>query len=195
MAGEEPLQIVILSVLIFLARVADVSLGTMRIVFISRGQKILAPIVGFVEILIWLFAIRQIIGNLDNVAFYASYAGGYAAGTFAGLRLEDKLALGSRIIRVITKADATELIQTLRKHGYGVTSVDAQGGDGKVHLFFSVIKRHDLPNVIELVNKFNPKAFYSIEDVRFAREGIFPARELFVGRRKFHLLRSFSKFR
>ncbi|NIO29567.1 MAG: DUF2179 domain-containing protein [Candidatus Latescibacteria bacterium] len=195
MMNEVTSQVILFAILIFVARVADVTLGTMRIAFISRGQRFIAPIIGFFEMLIWLLAIRQIITNLTNVAYYFSYAGGFAAGIFVGLYIEEKMAIGSRIIRVITKKDATDLIQSLSETGYGVTSIDAKGNEGPVHLIFSVIKRHDLPDYIRMIQKNNPKAFYSIEDVRFVSEGVFPARESFIGRSKLSLYRMFAKFR
>jgi uncharacterized protein YebE (UPF0316 family) len=195
MTGSQVFHIVLLGALIFMARICDVSLGTMRITFISRGHKSLAPIVGFFEVLIWLVALRQIMANLTNVFYYVSYAGGFATGTFVGLWIEERMAIGNRIIRVITRQDATELIASLREADYGVTSIDASGVDGHVHLLFSIIKRQDLPRFIERVEKFNPRAFYSIEDVRFVSEGVFPARESFVGRGGRSLLRMFSKRR
>jgi uncharacterized protein YebE (UPF0316 family) len=195
MTGGEVLHIMLLGALIFAARICDVSLGTMRISFISRGHKILAPIVGFFEVLIWLVALRQIMANLTNAFYYVSYAGGFAMGTFVGMCIEERMAIGNRIIRVITRQDAGELIVSLRDAGYGVTSIDAQGVDGHVHLLFSIIKRQDLSRFIGLVEKFNPRAFYSIEDVRFVSEGIFPAHESFVGRGGRSLHRMFSKRR
>jgi uncharacterized protein YebE (UPF0316 family) len=195
MTTDGILHVVILSVLIFTARICDVTLGTMRIAFIARGHRYLAPLVGFFEVLIWLIALRQIMQNLTNPVFYVSYAGGFAAGTFVGLFVEERMAIGSRIIRVITRQDATELIESLRDAGYGVTSIDASGVEGRVHLLFSVIKRQDLDGFIALVERSTPRAFYSIEDVRSVSEGIFPARESFLGRGRLTLLRAFSKRR
>lgn len=195
MSGSEIFHIALLGALIFAARICDVSLGTMRIAFIARGHRILAPFVGFFEVLIWLVALRQIMANLTNVFYYVSYAGGFAMGTFVGMWIEERMAIGTRIIRVITRQDATRLIASLREADYGVTSIDAEGVDGHVHLLFSIIKRQDLPRFIGLVERFNPRAFYSIEDVRFVSEGIFPARESFVNRGGRSLLRMFSKRR
>lgn len=192
---SEILHVALLGALIFMARICDVSLGTMRIAFISRGHKVLAPVVGFFEVLIWLIALRQILQDLTNVFYYVSYAGGFAAGTFVGLWIEERMAIGNRIIQVITRQDATELIESLRLAGYGVTSLSAQGIDGHVHLLFSVIKRQDIDTFITIVERLNPRAFYSIEDVRFVSEGVFPARESFVGRSGKSLLRMFSKRR
>jgi uncharacterized protein YebE (UPF0316 family) len=172
--GEWPIWIG--AVLIFCARVCDVSLGTMRIAFISRGEKYIAPAFAFFEMLIWLFAISQIVMNLNNLAYYFAYALGFSTGVFTGMHLEEKLAIGSRVVRVITRKDATELIEALRSAGFGVTNVEAEGTSGNVHLIFSVVKRTDLPQYVGLVKQFNPNAFYSIEDIRFVSQGIFRAR-------------------
>ena len=167
----------ILPLLIFCARIFDVSLGTLRVIFISRGMRAIAALVGFLEILIWLLAIGQIMKNLTNVACYVAYAGGFAMGTFVGIYIVEKLSLGMVLIRVITRKDATELIAFLHSENYGVTSVDAQGTTGMEKVIYTVIKRQDLHHVIEIIKKFNPQAFYTIEDVKSVSEGIFPIRD------------------
>jgi uncharacterized protein YebE (UPF0316 family) len=144
----------------------DVTLDTLRIVFISRGNKVIAPILGFFEILIWLVAITRIMENLDNITTYFAYAAGFAVGNYVGLRVEEKLAMGMQIIRIITGRDSRELIESLRERGFGVTAVDAEGKEGPVHVIFLITKRQVAKEVISIVNKYNPKAFYSIEDVR-----------------------------
>jgi len=111
---------------------------------------------------------------LNNPACYLAYAGGFASGIYTGMWIEQKLAMGLRVIRVITRLDATDLIEGLRKLGYGVTAVDAEGNRGKVKLIFTIVKRADISSVTKMIKQFNPKAFYSIEDVRAASEGIFP---------------------
>ncbi|HAG15640.1 MAG TPA: hypothetical protein DCG69_03825 [Bacteroidales bacterium] len=161
---------VILPLLIFFSRIVDVTLDTLRIVFISKGFKIIAPILGFFEVLIWLIAITRIMQNLDNVACYIAYAAGFATGNYIGLIIEEKLAFGVQMFRIITQKSATALILQLREKGYGVTSVEAAGSNGLVHVIFSVVKRSESQKVIELINTFNPNAFYSIEDVRYVNE-------------------------
>lgn len=164
----------ILPAIIFFARLVDVALGTLRIIFVSRSMRKLAPLVGFFESLIWLFAISQIILNLSNVASYLAFAAGFAAGNYLGIYLESKLAVGLLSIRAITTNDASELTEYLRKQNFGVTSVSATGVTGRVRLIISVIKRKDLEEYINIVKKYNPKAFISIEDVRSVQEGFFP---------------------
>lgn len=165
---------IILPFLIFAARVLDVSLGTIRIIFISKGRRIIAPLLGFIEVLIWLMAIRQIIHNVKNVACYVAFAGGFAMGNYVGMLIEEKLAMGMEVFRVIIKQGGEELFHSFQKAGYGVTRIEAQGATGKVNVIFAIIKRSEHIKVIEMIHKFNPKAFYSVEDVRAVSEGIFP---------------------
>jgi len=165
---------VLLPILIFSARIFDVTLGTLRVIFITRGMKYLSALVGFIEILIWLLAIGQIFKNLNNVACYLAYAGGFASGSFLGIYFAEKLSINKVIIRIITVKDANKLVEHLRKQHYGVTTLDAHGIEGPVTIVFSIINRDDLEGVVEIVKRFNPQAFYSVQDVKFASEGIFP---------------------
>jgi len=158
---------------IFLSRIVDVSLGTLRIAFISRGEKSLAPLIGFFEMLVWLFAIGALVQNLTNAAYYVSYAGGFASGIYLGLRIEDRIALGSRMIRTITLHDAADLLGALRTAGYGVTSVQAEGATGAVNLLFSVVKRAQVRSYMTIVEALHPEAFSSIEEVRSVHQGFF----------------------
>ena len=157
---------VVIPLMIFLARIIDVSMDTIRIIFVSRGNKVIAPILGFFEMLIWLMAITRIFENLDNWTCYVAYAGGFATGNYVGLRIEEKMALGIQMIRTVTSRDASTLIEILRSKGFAVTSMNATGKDGPVHIIFAVVPRSKIKHVIPLIKKFNPKAFYSIEDVR-----------------------------
>lgn len=168
----------ILPLLIFLARVADVSIGTVRVIFVSRGLKYLAPIVGFFEILIWLLAIGQIMKNLSNPACYIAYAGGFAMGNFVGICIAEKLSLGVVLIRVVTKKDASELVENLKSADYGVTSVDGHGTAEQVQVIFTIVPRREVKTVVDLIKKFNPKAFYTIEEVGFVEKGVFPPRQI-----------------
>jgi len=165
---------VILPLLIILSRIIDVTLGTIRIIYIARGMKYLAPLFGFFEILIWLVAIGQIMRNLTNPLYYIAYAVGFTLGNFVGILVEERLAIGNAVIRIITQKDSDSLIDRLRAEGYGVTVLNALGSTGMVKVIFTIVKRKDLDEVIAHVREFNPRAFFSVEDVRTASEGIFP---------------------
>lgn len=174
---------VILPFLIFLSRVVDVTFGTLRIILVSKGNKYIAPALGFFEVLIWLLAISRIMQNLDNYVNYIAYAGGFAAGNFIGMILEEKIALGVMIVRVITQKPADKLINKFNSLGFGVTSVDAKGSKSDVNIIYTIILRQELRKVIDLIKEYNPLAFYSVEDVRYVNEGTFPTRRSLLGRK------------
>lgn len=181
---------ILVPLLIFLARVADVSIGTIRIIFVSRGTRVMAAIFGFFEILIWLIAISQIMHNLNNVVNYIAYAAGFAMGNFVGISIERKIFSGNLMIRAIVKNDAIKLIAKLSAHGYGVTIVDAQGIKGLVKIILTVVDRKNLDSVLNIIRDFNPDIFYTIEDMRYAAEhNLFP----FVSSRR-NFLRRFNGY-
>ena len=162
---------VVLPLLIFSARVIDVSLDTIRIIFISKSLKYLAPLIGFFEILIWLIAMRQIMQNMDNSWYMLAYAAGFATGNFVGMYIEQLLSIGKVIIRIISK-DCDGLIDSLRASGCGVTSIEGQGLSGPVKIIFSIINRSDINKVVGKIREFNPQAFYSLEDVSSVRQEV-----------------------
>src|SRR6188768_685542 len=115
---------VLLPVLIFIARTCDVTLATLRNVFISKGMRHVVPFIGFFEVLIWLVSIRQIMQHLDNPMTYLGFAGGFAMGTYVGLRIESRLALGMQVLRIITQGEPLVLIQALQNANIGTTVID-----------------------------------------------------------------------
>lgn len=164
--SETVFDYVIMPILIFFARVGDVSLNTLRVMFVLNGKKNVAPILGFFEAFIWLLAIGQIIQNIDNPISYLAYAGGFAAGTYVGMTIEEKLAIGRVLVRVITVEPMPELIDFMKERNYRFTNVGAEGRYGKVNLLFTVMKRDLLQEFIDKVKGCNDKAFYTIESVK-----------------------------
>jgi uncharacterized protein YebE (UPF0316 family) len=163
----------LLPLFIFVLRICDVTLDTMRIILMTKGFKNLAPIIGFFEILIWIVAISRTMQNLNNNWFcYIAYAGGFATGNYVGMLLDEKLAIGHEIIRVITRMDSGKLADALRTAGFGVTTVKAAGMDGEVEIVFVVVNRKNLKNAIELIQKSNPSAFFTIENVHFVNRPV-----------------------
>ena len=158
---------VVLPILIMLARVVDVSLDTIRVIMVTKGYRKMAPFIGFFQSLIWLIAITRVMAHLENPIAYIGYAAGFGLGTYIGMVLEGKLALGYELVTVITKADSSNLTMMLQKKGYRVTSAIGYGSTGEVGILFIIIKRKFLKDVVSIIKKFNPKAFYTIEDMRF----------------------------
>jgi len=167
----------ILPLLIFLARICDVSIGTMRIIYVSKGKKNIAPFLGFFEVLIWIIAVSRIMQNLDNYICYIAYASGFATGNFIGMLIEERLAVGTQLIRVITPKGGNELVSLLNANGLGATCVEGHGVRENVQLVYTVVHRNDMSKALDVINVFNPKVFYTIEDVRAVSEGIFPPKK------------------
>jgi uncharacterized protein YebE (UPF0316 family) len=163
-----------LPLLIFVARVFDVTLGTLRIIFTSRGMRNIAPFLGFIETFIWIVAVSSIVKHAQNVAAFVGYAGGFATGTFVGMFLENKLAVGTVTFRAIIRRDTKELIKALVEAGFGITIVDGRGSSGKVKVVYTTVKRQDLPVVVDIFHRMVPGAFLSVEEVRSTEQGIFP---------------------
>lgn len=164
---------VILPIMIFFARICDVTLGTVRIILMSRGKNKLSPLLGFFEVLIWIVVIGQLVQNLQSVTAYLGYAGGFAAGNFIGMWLENRLAFGTYIIRVIISNQSQELIEKIHAAGFGVTSVDGQGAVGPVKLVYTVVKRKQVSEALAIIHGIAPNAFISIEEVRSTEKGVF----------------------
>lgn len=165
----------LLPVLVFAAELLVVTLSTLRIIFLSRGMKAAASTLGFFEITIWLFAIGQIMQNLRDVGCYLGFAGGFTLGNFLGVLIEGRLAIGTVVVRIITNKDAADLIGSLLRGGYGVTSLDGRGATGPVKVVFTVIQRKELERVLGLVRAFDPRAFYSVDEIQSAGPAIFSA--------------------
>ncbi len=176
MSAELP----ILPLLVFFAELCVVTISTIRIIFLSRGMKVRAALLGFFEITIWLFAIGQIMRNLSDVGCFLGFAGGFTLGNYLGVLIEKKLAIGTLVVRIITHRNASELIGRLQAANFGVTSLDAEGSTGPVKIIFTVIQRRELAAVASLIRGVHPQAFYSVEEVQESQEGIFrlPPRRL-----------------
>jgi len=161
-------NLVILPILIFLARICDVTLDTVRVIYLNRGMKYVAPVLGFFEILIWLLAIGQIMMNLTSPIHYIAYAAGFAVGNFVGIMVEEMLSVGTVLVRVITKREPAALMEHLRRNGHTTTSQEAFGESGPSKIVFTVAKRKEVKNIVAIIKEHNPNAFYTVEDVKYA---------------------------
>lgn len=158
--------------LIFIARLFDVTLATMRHILVYRGQRRIVPLLAFVEVLIWLVAITQVMNNLSNIVSYLAWAGGFSAGTWLGMVIEEKIALGHLIVRVITDKRQSSIRENLSEAGFGSTMLDASGSTGPVRILFVVVLRKNLKSLLNLIKRELPGCFYTIEDVRFVDSAI-----------------------
>ncbi|MEP1151508.1 MAG: DUF2179 domain-containing protein [Balneola sp.] len=163
---------IFIPVFIFIARIMDVSLGTLRIVMVSRGYKFKAAALGFFEVLIWAFVVAELLKNLNNWVNYVAYAGGFSVGTYVGMYIESKVKVGTIIVRIITQNKKDEIVEALKEAGFTITSIEAQGGFGPVNIIFTVLRRRRWNEVVSIIESNDPTAFYSSEDVTYANSAL-----------------------
>lgn len=168
--SEEIFSYVLLPLLIFLARIADVSINTIRIIYVLGGRRWTATILGFFESFIWLMAIRQIFQHLDNWVCYIAYPAGFAMGILVGMIIEERIAYGKVIVRIITRKDVKELLAYLSKKNFRYTHVNAEGPDGHENLVFTVLEREWLEELLDKLKDILPTSFYTVEKVNRAAE-------------------------
>ena len=159
------------ALLIFCLRLVDVSLGTVRLLMIGRGQRKIAPLLGFVEVTIWVIAISQVITNLDNIINILAYSGGFAAGTLVGMWIEDKLPLGHVGISIVSTTQGQEIARKLRQADYGVTELIGSGQSGVVNLITTIVTRKDVKDVFQLVYQTDPRSFIAVDDMKVVKRG------------------------
>lgn len=157
--------------LIFVLRIGDVSLATLRILLTMRNVRALIPLISFIEVLIWIFAVGSAIRNLESGWHLLGYAGGFTAGTMVGLWIEEKLAFGFAIVRVMSKHGGIEVAEALRERGFGVTEYAGHGRDGLVEIVDTVVKRRRIKEVLREVDRWDPDAFVMVEEPRAIRKG------------------------
>lgn len=157
--------------IIFALRVCDVSLSTIRILLAVRGYKLAVPIIGFFEVLIWVFAVGNAIRFLDSGWHLLGYAGGFATGNVVGLLIEERLAIGFATIRVVSTHAGVEMADALRTIGFGVTEFSGLGRDGRVEIVYTVCMRRDIRRVVDEIEHWDPQAFITVEEPRDIRWG------------------------
>ncbi len=167
------LDSVLAAFVIFALRCVDVSLGTMRLVLTVQGRRGLAAVIGFVEVSVFITAVATVVRGPLDVFRVVGYGGGFAMGTFLGLTIERRLALGSALVRVITRHHE-QLLKALVALGFGVTLVEGRGGRGtEVGIVFSVVRRRRLEEYLAAVQAIDRNAAVSIEEVRRYQRGYF----------------------
>ena len=156
---------------IFSLRVVDVSMSTIRILLAVRGYKVVVPIIGFFEVLIWVFAVGNAIRFLDSGWHLLGYASGFAVGNVVGLLIEERLAIGYATIRVVSTHAGVEMADALRNIGFGVTEFGGQGRDGRVEIVYTVCMRRDIDRVLDEIEQWDRQAFITVEEPRDIRWG------------------------
>jgi uncharacterized protein YebE (UPF0316 family) len=165
-------------VVVFLLRATDVSMATIRMLMIMRGHRYLAPLIGFIEILLWVTAIGIVVQHLQSLPHVVGYAAGFATGNFLGLLIEERLALGTATIRTVVRQGGARLAEELREAGFGVTETLGRGRDGTVEVLYSVLPRRRVDRCLAVIDERAPESFVVVDEPRTVRRGwLFPARK------------------
>lgn len=160
---------VLLCLKIFLARIMDVSLGTVRTLFIVKGNKIVSATIAFIEVLIWFFAAREALSTeISSIWIAISYALGYASGTFIGTIINEHFISGIYSIQVISDKISTRDINKIKKNNFGVSIVETV--DKKKMLFLSINKKR-YKECVKLIKSIDPSSFIIINDSKVAYNG------------------------
>lgn len=158
-------------ILIFALRIVDVSLATLRMLMVMRGKKLIAPLIGVFEVLVWIFAVGNAIRHLDSPLHLTGYALGFATGTLVGLWIEEKMAIGMATVRIMSQHGGVEIAEALRERGFGATEFAGHGREGRVEVVYAVLRRRDLPTVFKQVGIWDPEAFVTVEEPRAIHRG------------------------
>ena len=157
------MELIFSALIIFLLRLADQSLGTMRSLLVAKNKPIYAALIGLVESAIWIVAVSQVIKDIDDPVLIGAYAVGFAAGTILGSYIERLVGVGNIVVRVFCPASSPSVAETLRDKGHGVTIIDGQGKDGPVKIYLCVIPRRRLKSVLGMIKEINPDSFITTD--------------------------------
>jgi len=165
----------VMPLVIFGLRVIDMSLDTLRVLFVIRGRKGLAWVLGFFQSTLWVIAITSVLSNLDNILNIIGYAGGFATGIVVGMTIEERLAIGHGNLRIISPRKGSAITEQLREAGFGVTELPGRGRDGMVTILDVSVQRKNIADVRKLVDNTDPDAFITVEEIRPLHRGYWRA--------------------
>lgn len=163
----------ILCLKVFFARILDVSLGTVRTMVTVKGNRLMASLVGFVEILVWFVIVKEVLNTDENSLWLGiSYAGGFATGTYLGAFISEKYIAGNFGVQVITSNNSMKLVKALRENGYAVSVIDVKGkNEGDKHLLFIEINKQTFNQLKNIVKEVDPNAFIVVNETKFVQNG------------------------
>ncbi|OGO18742.1 MAG: hypothetical protein A2Z14_09650 [Chloroflexi bacterium RBG_16_48_8] len=165
----------LVTLLIFILRVTDMSLDTLRVLFVLRGRRSVTWILGFLQSTLWVIAITSVLNNLDNLLNVIAYAGGFATGNVLGMVIEDRLAIGHAHMRVISSRKGSAIIEAIRRLGYAVTEISGRGKDGTVTIISCSIKRSHIAKIQKEISQIDQDAFITVEEIRPIHRGFWRA--------------------
>ena len=163
---------------VFSARIIDVSIGTIRTILLVKGQRRIASVLGFFEVMIYLIVLGKVVGSIDQPILILAYCLGYATGNIIGSKIEEKLSIGRLVAQVIVKENIDEMVQSLRDAGFGVTIFEGEGMEGRSYMLNIILDRKQVRKLQEVIDGCNCGAFITTMDVRSSLGGYFQPKKL-----------------
>jgi uncharacterized protein YebE (UPF0316 family) len=163
---------------IFFARIVDVSMGTLRVILLVKGQRKIAALLGFFEVMIYLIVLGKVVGNIDKPFLIIVYCLGYASGNYVGSKIEEKLSIGRLLVQIIVKEIKCGIVDALRDAGFGVTIFEGEGMDGSSYMLSVITERKKVNELKEIINKLDCGAFLTTMDVRSSLGGYFQPKRM-----------------
>ncbi|MEJ5314617.1 MULTISPECIES: DUF2179 domain-containing protein [Anaerolinea] len=164
-------EIFLTALIIFVMRVVDMSMDTIRILFVVRGKKLFSWILGFLQSLVFIIAVSRVLSGDVHPLSVLAYATGFATGNIVGMIIEDKMAIGHVRITIISTAAGSQIAQALRDAGFAVTEIPAFGKNGAVTMLNCSVLRRDFDHAEDIIRKADPEAFITAEEVRAIHRG------------------------
>jgi uncharacterized protein YebE (UPF0316 family) len=165
----------LLPLVIFALRVCDMSLDTLRVLFVIRGRRPITWILGFFQSAIWVIAITSVLANVNNIWNLIGYAAGFATGNVVGMMIEEWLAIGHAHMRIISSSRGSAIAESIRQDGYAATELSGRGKDGMVAVINCSVRRRDIDRVRKQAIAIDPTAFLTVEEVRPLQRGFWRA--------------------
>lgn len=173
------MSIFVQALFIFFARILDVSIGTLRTILLVKGNRRIAAVLGFFEVMIYLIVLGKVVGNINRPILIIAYCLGYACGNIVGGKIEEKLSLGRVSAGVILKENYEDVVQALREAGFGVTIFEGMGLEGKSYMLNIILERRHIQKLYKAVYKIDPNAFITVTDIRSSMGGHFVPKKKF----------------
>lgn len=172
------MELVIQALIIFFARIIDVSMGTIRMILLVKGQRKIATMIGFFEVMIYLIVLGKVVGSINKPLLIIAYCLGYASGNFVGSKLEERLSIGRLLVQIIVKDISCEVVAALRNAGFGVTIFEGEGMEGSSYMLNVITERKKVRELQQIVNELNCGAFITTMDVRSSLGGYFQPKKM-----------------
>lgn len=172
------MDLLVQALFIFFARIADVSMGTLRMILLVKGQRKIAAVLGFFEVMIYLIVLGKVVGNIDKPVLIIVYCLSYASGNYVGSKLEEKLSIGRLLVQIIVKEIKCGIVDALRNAGFGVTIFEGEGMDGSSYMLNVITERKKVSELKQIISELDCGAFLTTMDVRSSLGGYFQPKKM-----------------